>query len=134
VFYQIINQYVFILGIVLTGMGIIELLIPMRIFNLWEKWISHKLFFLHGLLLILLGFPLTLYKNLLNLFIAKSIFGIGVIAVLIGPFILFYPEKIREIFLKISGEVENKAAKRIIYLDAIIRISVGLLFIYSNFA
>jgi hypothetical protein len=125
---------VFILGIVLTGMGIIELLIPMRIFNLWEKWISHKLFFLHGLLLILLGFPLTLYKNLLNLFIAKSIFGIGVIAVLIGPFILFYPEKIREIFLKISGEVENKAAKRIIYLDAIIRISVGLLFIYSNFA
>ena len=132
-FYKIINQYVFILGIVLTGMGIIELLIPIRIFNLWEKWVSHKLFFLHGLLLILLGFPLTLYKNLLNLFIAKSIFGIGVIAVLMGPFILFYPEKIRGIFLKISGEVEKKAARRIIYLDAIIRISVGLLFVYSNF-
>ena len=132
-FYQIINQYVFILGIVLTVMGIIELLIPIRIFNLWEKWVSHKLFFLHGLLLILLGFPLTLYKNLLNLFIAKSIFGIGVIAVLMGPFILFYPEKIRGIFLKISGEVEKKAARRIIYLDAIIRISVGLLFVYSNF-
>jgi hypothetical protein len=133
VFYQIINQYVFILGIVLTGMGIVELLIPMRIFNLWEKWVSHKLFFLHGLLLILLGFPLTLYKNLLNLFFAKSIFGIGVIVVLMGPFILFYPEKIRGIFLKISGEVENKAAKRVIYLDAIIRIPVGLLFVYSNF-
>ena len=101
-FYKIINQYVFILGIVLTGMGIIELLIPIRIFNLWEKWVSHKLFFLHGLLLILLGFPLTLYKNLLNLFIAKSIFGIGVIAVLMGPFILFYREKIRGIFQKIS--------------------------------
>lgn len=132
--YQIINQYVFTLGTILTGIGIIELIIPLRIFNLWERWVSHRLFFLHGLLLILLGFPLTLYQNLFNSFIDKSIFGIGLIAVLAGPFLLLYPEKIRVTFQKISGEIENKAVKRIIYLDAIIRIPVGLLFIYSNFS
>ena len=132
--YQIINQYVFTLGIILTGFGIIELIIPLRVFNLWQRWVSHKLFYLNGLLLILFGFPLTLYKNLFNAFIDKSIFGIGVIAVLVGPFILLYPEKIRVIFQKISEEIENRAVRRIIYLDALIRIPVGLLFIYSNFS
>lgn len=132
--YQIINQYVFTLGIILTGFGIIELIIPLRIFHLWQRWVSHKLFYLNGLLLILFGFPLTLYKNLFNAFIDKSIFGIGVIAVLVGPFILLYPEKIRVIFQKISEEIENRAVRRIIYLDALIRIPVGLLFIYSNFS
>ena len=132
--YQIINQYVFTLGIILTGFGIIELIIPIRIFNLWQRWVSHKLFYLNGLLLIIFGFPLTLYKNLFNAFIDKSIFGIGVIAVLVGPFILLYPEKIRVIFQKISEEMENRAVRRIIYLDALIRIPVGLLFIYSNFS
>ena len=132
--YQIINQYVFTLGIILTGFGIIELIIPLRVFNLWQRWVSHKLFYLNGLLLIIFGFPLTLYKNLFNAFIDKSIFGIGVIAVLVGPFILLYPEKIRVIFQKISEEMENRAVRRIIYLDALIRIPVGLLFIYSNFS
>lgn len=134
VLYQIINQYVFTLGIILTGVGIIELIIPLRIFHLWQRWVSHKLFYLYGLLLILFGFPLTLYQNLFNAFIDKSIFGIGVIAVLTGPFILLYPEKIRVIFQKISEEIENKAVRRIIYLDALIRIPVGILFIYSNFS
>jgi hypothetical protein len=122
---QAVNIYVLLLGIALILIGTVELSAPLRIFKLWKQWISKRLFPLHGALLILLGIPLTMYRGPLS----EIIFIIGAVLALSGPFILIYPEKIRTMFNSISEEMNDAGVRRIIYIDALLRILAGVLFV-----
>jgi hypothetical protein len=119
--------YVLILGIVFTLMGIIEVIVPLKTFGFWKKWVSGKLFFLHGLLIIAAGFPLTIYKGPLS----PVLFIFGLIAVLTGPFVLIYPEKIRQMFMAMAKETRDADMNKIIYVEGFLRISAGIICIIS---
>jgi uncharacterized membrane protein len=131
-YHELITQFVFLMGFIMLGFGITEIIVPVRTFALWKRWTAHRLFYLHGLLLIAVGFPLTLYENPDHPFLANTIFVIGLIAVFSGPILLLYPEKIGNLFQHISEEIETRSVKRIIYADAILRILIGSIFIYST--
>lgn len=122
-----IAVYVLILGIVLVLVGGIEAIAPLKTFGFWKEWISRKIFFLHGSLLIAAGFPLTIYKGPLS----TILFIFGLIAVLTGPFILIYPGKIRQMFQAMAEEVNDAEIKRIIYAEALLRIAAGAICITS---
>jgi hypothetical protein len=122
-----ISVYILTLGIILVLIGGIEIIIPLKVFGFWKKWVSGKLFFLHGLLLIAAGFPLTIYKGPLS----PVLFIFGLIAVLTGPFVLIYPEKIRLMFLAMAEETGDADMKKIIYAEGLLRISAGIICIAS---
>ncbi|MCU0846523.1 MAG: hypothetical protein MUD12_01385 [Spirochaetes bacterium] len=123
--------YVLSLGIFLIVLGVVEIIAPLKVFEIWTKWVSRKEFFMHGLILIVGGFPLTVYNGALS----GLIFFMGLVPVLIGPFILFYPEKVKNVFLEMSSEMssdsEKSSIKKIILFDAGIRISIGVVFTIS---
>lgn len=119
--------YVLILGIILVCIGGVEALVPLKAFRLWKKWVSQKLFFLHGLLLIIAGFPLTIYQGRLS----TILFIFGLLAVLTGPFVLIYPEKIRQMFLAMAEEIEDHSIKKIVYAEGFLRIAAGVICIIS---
>jgi uncharacterized protein YjeT (DUF2065 family) len=61
--------------------------------------------------------------------LSEIIFIIGAVLALSGPFILIYPEKIRTMFNSISEEMDDAGVRRIIYIDALLRILAGVLFV-----
>jgi hypothetical protein len=83
-----------ILGSTQIILAIIELLFPQRIFLIWKKFTLSRFYPLYGIILILIGLPLTAYKGYLSL----VIFFIALFIVFSGAFILFYPEKIKKSF------------------------------------
>jgi hypothetical protein len=119
--------YVLILGIVLVLIGGIEAIAPLKTFLFWKEWVSRKTFFLHGTLLIAVGFPLTIYNGPLS----TILFLFGLIAVLTGPFILIYPGKIRQMFQIMAAEINDSEIKKIIYAEALLRIAAGTICITS---
>jgi uncharacterized protein YjeT (DUF2065 family) len=124
---QYLSLYILITGIIITIMGIMEILKPVLAFSLWKRWARHRLFFLHGILLMVGGFPLTIYSGKFS----GVIFGIGIMLVLTGPFVLLYPGKFARTFQTASEEMDREGEKKIIYIEAVFRILVGMLFIGS---
>jgi len=123
----IISLYIFFLGAFLIIMGAVELAMPMRTFGLWKSWVFKRYFFLHGSLLIAGGFPLTIYRGPLS----TVIFVFGVFAVLIGPFVLVYPEKIRLMFQAMSEDMNEGDIKKTIYIEGSLRIAAGAVCVAS---
>lgn len=123
-----LDKYLLILGIFLTAIGTIEVFLPFKIFALWKKWISNRLFFLHGLVLIITGMPLTCYKHRS---VENAIFIIGIVIVFTGPFVLFYADKIKHVFIASAEEMHKKAIRNIMFFDGAMRIAIGSFFIYS---
>ncbi|OHD63254.1 MAG: hypothetical protein A2176_11760 [Spirochaetes bacterium RBG_13_51_14] len=124
-----ISLYVMSLGIFLILLGCAELCAPLAAFRLWTAWTSKKLFFLHGILLIAAGFPLTIYRGRLSVII----FIMGLIMVLMGPFVLMYPEKFRDMFRSIGNEMKDGEIRKIIYVEAGIRVTSGILMVAGHF-
>ncbi|HON78720.1 MAG TPA: hypothetical protein PK544_09540 [Spirochaetota bacterium] len=124
-----LELYIVSIGIIFTSIGIFELLMPGKAFLAWKKWSRNRFFFLHGLMLITIGFPMTFYKGAFS----AAVFVIGLIIVLTGPFVLLYPEKIREMFHVMSTEMPEQSVHRIVLFEGIIRIIVGALFISTKF-
>jgi hypothetical protein len=118
----VIRLYLLIFGSFITVIGALELIMPRRAFRLWQSWASNKFFFLHGILLIAAGFPLTVYQGP----ISTIIFFIGIAIVLTGPFVLLYPGKFRQMFQAVSEEFNDKSIKKILYVEGILRIAVGV--------
>lgn len=116
-----ISIYILILGIILFCIGCAEMLAPLRAFDFWKGWVSTKFFFLHGALLILAGFPLTVYQGPLS----TVLFIFGLLAVLVGPFVLIYPEKFRQMFLAMSEEMKDKDIRKIIFAEGLLRMAAG---------
>jgi hypothetical protein len=124
-----IQLYILIAGIVLVIMGTAELIMPLRAFAFWRSWISKKQFFLHGLLLIAAGFPLTIYTGPLS----TVIFIMGLLAVLSGPFVLLYSNKIRTLFEALSHDIQESQVKKMICVEGSLRIAAGLICAASFF-
>jgi uncharacterized protein YjeT (DUF2065 family) len=122
-----ISLYIFFLGIFLIIMGAVELTMPLRAFGLWKSWVFKKYFFLHGSLLIAGGFPLTIYRGPLS----TVIFIFGILAVLIGPFVLIYPDKIRQMFQAMSEDMNEGDIKKTIYIEGSLRIAAGAVCVAS---
>lgn len=114
--------YIMILGTGFLAIGLAEFVMPVKIFMIWKKWVNHKMFPVHGLFLILVGFPLTIYSGP----ISWVIFSIGLIIVFTGPFILLYPERMRMVFGSIqTAPDDEKSVKKIMYLDGVTRLVLG---------
>ena len=124
---EMLAIYILILGIILAAVGALEAIAPLKAFGFWKEWVSKKLFFLHGPLLIIGGFPLTIYKGPLS----TALFIFGLLAVLMGPFILIYPEKIRATFQAMAEEMQNADIKKIIRAEAFLRLGAGAVCIAS---
>lgn len=122
-----IHTYLLILGISVLIVGITEMTLPNKAFAFWEKWSGSRLFFLHGIFLIIIGFPLTIYKGPLS----TIIMIIGIIIVLTGPFILLYPEKFKAMFSTISKETDQEGVSKMVYFDGSVRVIVGIILILS---
>ncbi|GEM_PF-278047 len=125
----VLEFYVLAAGIFLLMLGLIEVIMPNRIFAVWGKWVSNRYFFLHGLLLICAGLPFTCYGTTVS---GILIFIVGLIVVFTGPFILFYSAKVRELFLLSMNDMDETDIRRLIYIDATVRFAVGFLFVYGH--
>jgi len=116
-----------VLGFTQIILSLIEIISPLRAFLMWKIWVSNRLFPLHGLALIFIGLPLTVYKG----YLSSIIFCIGMFVVFTGPFILVYPEKIRGIFDESGKSFKEREIKIMIFLDAFFRFSSGVIFLIS---
>ena len=116
-----------ILGSFQIILAIIELLFPQRIFLICKKYILSRFFPLYGIILILIGLPLTAYKGYLSL----VILFIALFIVFSGAFILFYPEKIRRSFDESEKILNNKTIKLLISFEAILRLCAGVVFLIA---
>jgi len=114
-----------ILGSIQIIVAIIELLFPQRIFVIWKKFILSRFYQLYGIIMILIGLPLTAYKGYLSL----VIFFIALFVVFSGAFILFYPEKIRRSFNESEEFFNNKTIRLLVYFEALLRICAGAVFL-----
>ncbi len=122
-----IAVYILILGIILVCIGCAEMIAPLRAFDFWKGWVAKQPFFLHGALLIIAGFPLTVYRGPLS----TVLFIFGLFAVLVGPFVLIYPEKFRQMFLAMAEEMKESDLKKIIYAEGLLRMAAGAVCIAS---
>jgi hypothetical protein len=114
-------RYVLTLGIILACAGAAEVIMPLRAFSLWRRWSSSRFFFLHGLLLIAAGFPLTLYQGPLS----RIIFAIGLLASLTGPFVLLYPDKFRMMFASVADEMKDASIMKIVRVEGFLRLAAA---------
>lgn len=124
-----IRLYILIFGIFFITLGMSDLIMPRRIFSVWRAWSSSKFFFLHGLLLIAAGLPLTVYDGRFSPFI----FITGLIVVLSGPFVLLYPDKFRQMFQAASDEFNDWHVKKLMYVEGAVRIAVGAVCVAAYF-
>ncbi len=85
-----VRIYLAIVGIVLISLAVLEIAQPLRTLEFWKGWINHRLFPLHGVGLVILGFPFTCYNGSSA---GKIIFILGVLIVLTGPIIILYADK-----------------------------------------
>jgi hypothetical protein len=113
--------YLLALGTALALAGAVEVSLPLRAFAFWKRWSSSKLFFLHGILMIAAGFPLTLYNGPLS----GVIFAMGLVASLTGPFVLLYPDRFRAMFASAAEELKEPALKKMVYVEGFLRIAAG---------
>ncbi len=121
------KYFLIIIGTIQIIMALLESFFPLKAFSMWERWVSFRFFPLHGIALMFIGMPLTMYKG----YLSSVIFYIGLLVVFSGPFILVYPEKIRKIFTSSGDIFKDKDIKIMIYADALFRLSVGVIFLIS---
>jgi len=126
----VLSYYILSLGIALIILCIVQILIPERIYSIWTKWISHRFFRIHGAIIIIGGLPLTLFREGIA---GKLMFCIGIFVVFMGPFILLFPNRLRDLYIRTEAEIEEEDKKGIIYFDAITRGVSGSIFIYAIF-
>ncbi|MCX8122537.1 MAG: hypothetical protein N3F66_00050 [Spirochaetes bacterium] len=126
-----IMLFIFVLGIYLVIIGFLELIMPKHMLRLWIKVSSSKIYFLYGIVLICAGFPLTQVPSSNPL--STPLFIIGLIVVFSGPFVLIYPEKIRNLFFQGIDELGYAGSRFAILVDAIARITVATLCILAYF-
>lgn len=118
-----LEVYFALFGIFQVLAGIIELIAPFKSYNLWKKWVFSGFFPVHGIILIAAGFPFIIYKSTLS----GIIFWIGIFMALSGPFLLIYPEKVRDAFNTAEKEFKPRDLRTMVYVDAVIRISAGII-------
>ncbi len=120
--------YVPAFGAALVFLGLLEMSMPLRAFRLWKWWAGNRFFFLHGIMLIVVGFPLTVYHGPLE----TAVFVVGLFIVFSGPFILLFPEKFKKTFEMAEEEMKERGGeRRVVFFEAFMRIAAGLLCVAS---
>jgi len=105
----------------------LEFFMPLWAFNTWKIWVLNKLFPMHGIILILSGIILAMYKG----YLSSVIFYIGLFMALTGPIILIYPEKIREAFTQTEQTFDKITVKRLMRFDALARLAFSIILAIS---
>ena len=123
--------YILLLGIYVSIIGLLEIIIPTRMLSVWVKLSSSKIYPFYGIILILAGFPLTQIPSSNPL--KTPLFIVGLIIVFSGPFILIYPETMRNLFFQGLDELGEKGSRFALLIDAIARVAVGALCILAYF-
>ena len=121
------KYFLIVIGSTQVFLALIEVFSPYRAFLMWKKWVAGRFFQIHGVFLIFVGLPLTFYKG----YLSSVIFYIGLFVVLMGPFILIYPEKIRNVFNDSENVFNQRDIKLMIYFDAFFRFAAGVIFLLS---
>jgi len=121
--------YLLLLGAALAVMGTIELIMSERAFRRWKAWIRHRLFFIHGGLLIILGLPLACLKPAS---LPTAVFVIGLAFVFTGPFILLYADRLRKVFLSTVDDLDPRSIKGLMLADGLVRIAAGVILMYGS--
>jgi hypothetical protein len=121
------KYFLIIIGMTQSLLAIIGFFFPYRTFMVWKKWAMSRFFPMHGVTLILVGLPLTVYKG----YMSSIIFVIGLFIVFTGPFILIYPEKVKSIFEKSDEVFSSTEIKAMIFLDAFLRSGAAVIFFIS---
>lgn len=128
---EIISQhfqtYIVVLGILLLVLASLEFIFPFVILSIWKKWLNNRFFPLHGLLLILGGFPTTQFRDT---FFGKVMLIVGIIIVFMGPFILFFPDRVRHFFYESIKDLNGDEIKHLVYVDGAMRAMAGILFLF----
>jgi len=122
------KYFLILLGTTQSIIAVAEFISPLRSFLIWRMWILNRFFPIHGVALIFIGLPLTLYNG----YLSGVIFFIGLVVVFTGPFILIYPEKIRKALNNSGDTFKDNEIKIIIFLDAFLRICTGFIFMISS--
>jgi len=121
--------YIFLFGLFQILSGLLEFIFPAKFYSVLRRWINSRYYFLHGLFLIATGFPLTVYDGRFS----TALFIIGIIIVFTGPVVLFYPEKIREIFDSAERDLGKENVTGIMKTEAFFRIAAGTVMVISFF-
>ena len=116
-----------ILGSIQIILAIIEFLFPQKMFLIWKKFILNRFYPIYGIILILIGLPLTAYKGYLSV----VILFIALFIVFSGAFILFYPEKIRKSFNDSEEFFNDKTIRLLIYFEALFRLCAGVILLIA---
>ena len=61
------KYFLIMIGTTQIIMALIEFIFPLRSFLMWRIWVLNRFFPVHGLALIFIGLPLTVYKGYLIL-------------------------------------------------------------------
>jgi hypothetical protein len=126
--YSVLEIYLTILGALLFLLAMLEFFFPLVIFRIWQKWLNHKLFPLHGVILMAGGLPATLFRDTIA---GKLMLIVGIVIVFSGPFVLFFADRVRHYFYESIKELNNEELKHLVYVDAVMRGLVGLLFFFT---
>lgn len=121
------KYFLIVIGSTQVITALAEAIAPVRAFLMWKKWVSGRFFPVHGVMLIITGLPLTIYKG----YLSSIIFYIGLLIVFMGPFVLIYPEKIQKVFDDSENVFKQKDIKIMIYFDAFFRFASGTIFLLS---
>lgn len=120
-----INIYILCFGIFQFLTGIFELLFPKLYYPIIRTIVDSKYYFLHGIFLITTGLPLTVYSGSFS----TVIFIIGLIIVFTGPVVIFYPDKVRDIFKNNEIMYGFDYIKNTVRVEAVLRIMAGIIMV-----
>lgn len=123
----IFSLYLFFLAVFLLLQAAVELIIPEKMYAIQRKWIFHRWYPLHGLVLSFGGLPLTFFRESAA---GKIMLAAGIIIVMTGPFIIFYTAKVRSFFEESEKEMGDNRRK-LMYLDAVVRMSVAAIILFT---
>lgn len=123
------KYFILSLASIQGAVGLAELIAPAWMYRCWKKLISSRFFFIHGFLLIVVGFPLTLYKGEFS----GLLFYIGIFIVLAGPFVIIYPDKLKNAFYEAEIEIKPESLIKFIYFESFMRIGFSLILFFSYY-
>lgn len=123
-----LELYMLLFGFFQIFAGFSELILPARLFSLWKRWVLSKYFPVHGIFLIAGGFPLVIFRGYLE----GIVFWIGVFMILTGPFLLIYPEKVRDVFKTAGNDFTPRDLRIMVHIDSVIRLAAGIIVVAAS--
>ena len=119
-----------LLSFILVCLAFFGAIKPEKMHFMWKKWTESKYFSLYGVILIFCAFPLLHYTSTI---IGKILFVIGILALLIGPFVVIYPEVFKQVMKEAEKELTFEEKRILVYADSVLRFIFAILLLYTFF-